>query len=409
MKILMVNSFYYIRGGAERCFFDLTKLLENHGHHVIPFCMRNPKNKFNPESEFWASYIDFPSLMSRKTSITNVIKAVGRVIYSREAKNAIKKVITRHRPDIAHIHGIAHELSPSILDGLSSMRIPTIFTLHDYKIKCPNTNFISQDKVCEKCYGGKFYNVARYRCKRNNIFASILAGVEAYTHNLLKIYEKNVNCFISPSKFLKNKMHNHGFRTKTVHIPNFINMDRFKPSEKEKKKYCVYLGRIEKIKGVLTLAKAINLTDKVNLIVAGRGEAEPLMRIELSQKKSNKIEFLGHIDTNEIIQLVQEAQFSIIPSEWYENNPMSALESMACGTPVIGANIGGIPEIVQDGVNGLLFEPGDYRQLSKKIEVLRDRPDLCRRMGENGRRMVLQVNNPETHYEKTFDLYKSIS
>lgn len=408
MKILMVNSFYYIRGGAERCFFDLTNLFENQGHQVIPFCMRSPHNKNHPESKFWASYIDFPSLISRKTSLPNMLAAVGRVVYSRETKKAIKKVILRHRPDIAHVHGIAHELSPSILDGLRSMNIPIIFTLHDYKIKCPNTNFISNGKVCEKCNGGRFYNVVRYRCKRNNTLASILAGAEAYAHKFLRIYDKNVNCFISPSKFLKNKMHHHGLTTRTVHIPNFINTEKFIPSKKNKKNYCVYLGRLEKIKGVLTLAKAINLTDKVNLIIAGRGEAEPLMRAELSKNNTNKIEFLGHIDSEKIIKLIQGAQFTIIPSEWYENNPMSALETMACGTPVIGANIGGIPEIVEDGVNGLLFEPGDYRQLSRHIRLLSDRPDLCRRMGGNGRKMVLKVNNPEAHYEKTLGLYKSI-
>ena len=225
MKILMCNSYYYLRGGAERCFIDLIKLLRKKGHTVIPFCMHSNLNNPSRYSNHFVSYINYPEKL-QENSLSAKWKVAKRLIYALESKEKIVRLIKEERPQLAHVHCVAHELSPSILDAIKKAGVPIVQTLHDYKMRCPNTNFISQGAVCERCKGYRYYNVAKYRCKRNSLPASILAAFEAYCHFLLNIYEKNIDIFISPSAFLKKKMIEHGVKRPIKLIPNIIDIDR---------------------------------------------------------------------------------------------------------------------------------------------------------------------------------------
>jgi glycosyltransferase involved in cell wall biosynthesis len=406
MKILMCNSFHYLRGGAERCFINLMELLKTKGHKVIPFSMHSKLNRHSPYSKYFVSYINFPEKM-RHSSLAIKWRVAKRVIYATESKQKIDQLIKDERPQIAHLHGIAHELSPSILDALKNAGIPIVQTLHDFKLRCPNTNFISNGTVCERCKGYRYYNVARYRCKRNSLSASILAAFEAYIHFLLNIYEKNVDVFISPSIFLKKKMLAHGVTRPILQIPNFIHIENFNFVQK-KEPFCLFFGRLEKIKGVMTLIKAMRYVGGYELRIAGSGEAEGQMRKLIQRHKIPAIRFLGHLDTKRLAELIGRASFSVMPSECYENYPMSVIESFACGTPVIGANIGGIAEIVREHHNGLLFEPGDHVQLGQKINNLIQNKAITKMMGQRARHQVEIFNNQEHHYQRTIALYKRL-
>ncbi len=407
MRILMVNSYYYLRGGAERCVFELSDLLTANGHEVIPFAMQHPQNLPTAYAEYFTSQVDFPSLLGKGSTLQAKWRAVERVIYSRETKTQIERLIEATQPDVAHIHGIAHEVSPSILPALQQAGIPVVQTLHDFKLLCPNTSFVSQNEICERCKGHHYFNVVRYRCKRDSFAASLLAGVEAYVHQFLQIYEKNVDTFITPSRFLEQKLREHGINNPIAHLPNFIDGNSYQPWY-EPEPYLLYAGRLVDIKGVRTLLTAMRGLPTVPLYLAGTGELEAELRTIVAEQKLDNVTFLGHLEKQALTELMQRALCTIVPSEWYENYPMSILESFACGTPVIGSRIGGIPELVRDGESGLLFEPRNANDLRQKITELVDQRDLAIQMGKNARRQVEIENNPDAHYQAMIQLYQTL-
>lgn len=406
MRILQCNSFHYLRGGAERCFLDLSDLLRAHGHEVAPFCMAHEKNWPTPYADYFFSSIDFPSML-QDNGLTGKLKVAERVIYSREARRNIERLIKDFQPDIAHVHGIAHETSPSILPALKAAGIPIVQTLHDYKLLCPNTNFANQDGICEACKGHHYYNVVRHRCKRGSLGASVLASLEMYTHKWLKIYESNVDLFITPSRFLKEKALEYGVKNPIVQLPNFIKIDQIQPRSTPEN-YFVYSGRLVAVKGVRTLLAAMRAVPQSHLYIAGSGELEPELKDYVRQHNLTNVTFLGHLGTDALMTLMQNAQFIVTPSEWYENYPMAVLEAQACATPVLGANIGGIPEIVIDGETGLLFETGNVDHLTTQIHYLLEHRDEAIRMGQAGRERVAHYNHPDYHYAKTMEVYQQL-
>lgn len=406
MKVLMVNTFNYMRGGAERCFLELTALLEREGHLVVHFCMNHEKNLPSPYQPHFVSHIDFPATM-KDGGIAGKAKVFERVIYSREAVQKIKELIRETNPDIVHIHGIAHEISPSILPAIKKFNIPIVQTLHDYKLLCPNTNFVSQNQICEKCKGHRYFNVVKNRCKRGSLPASLLAGVEVYIHKISQIYERHVDAFISPSQFLKGKIEAYGIENKVIQIPNFINIEGFVPKYKPEN-YFVFFGRLVSTKGIQTLLEAMKQVKRSKLLVAGSGELDEALREYCLDNDINNVEFLGHLNTDEIISLLQNAMFVVMPSEWYENYSMAVLESFACGTPVLGSRIGGIPEQVLDNQTGLLFEPGNAIEMAEKINYMLDNRSIAIEMGRNARHFVENNNDPHSHYQSTIALYEML-
>lgn len=407
MKILMINSFNYLRGGGERCFFDLSELLRSHGHEVIPFCMDHPKNLPSEFSDYFVSYIDFPTELE-KPGLTPKLRVLERVLYSREARQKVEALIADTQPDLVHIHGFIHEMSTSILPALKAAGLPVVQTLHDYKPACPNTTFVSNDRICEACKGGKYYNMTRLRCKRGSRSASFLATAEMYFHEVFHLYQPNIDHFISPSRFLRDKMIEHGIRTPIDAIPNFINPDSFS-AVYEPENHFVFAGRLVRVKGILTLLEAMRHVGGDSVLnIAGAGELEPEMRQFVETHNLTNVRFVGHLGTDELASLVQRALFTVVPSEWYENYSMTVIESLACGTPVIGANIGGIPEQVRDGWNGYLFNPGDAIGLAGQIQKLLDDRDLAVEMGRRGRSQVETINGPEAHYEQTMVVYEKL-
>ena len=407
MKVLMCNSFFYLRGGAERCFLDLMDLLQAHGHEVIPFSMVDERNRPSAYAPYFISHVDFPSQLRNGSSVRVKLGVIERTLYFREARRKIEALIAATQPDIVHVHGIAHETSPSILPAIKKAGIPLVQTLHDYKLLCPNTNFVSQGAICERCKGHRYYNAARYRCKRNSLSASTLAGLEMYFHKALQIYERNVDLFITPSRFLQSKLAEHGVRNLVKHVPNFINLDDFQPCY-EPEDYFVFSGRLVGIKGVETLFAAMRQVKESHLYVAGSGDLDGQLRTYAREHDISNVTFLGHLNTVDLIALIQRSLFTVVPSEWYENYSMTVLESFACGTPVIGADIGGIPEQVKDGENGLLFGSGNADQLAEKIIYMLDNREKAVAMGRNGRKQVELINSPESHYRQTMHIYRQL-
>lgn len=408
MKVLMCNSFYYLRGGVERCFFALSGLLSDHGHQVIPFCMQHPRNYPSDYARYFVSGIDFPHLMQHRPGLAGQFRAVERVLYSREAQRNVERLILDTRPDVAHVQEVDHEISPSILPVIRKHGIPIVQTLHDYKWLCPNTNFVCRGEVCERCAGGGFYHAVLRRCKRDSRAASLLACLEAYFQRLSHIYERHVNCFLVPGRFLERKLVDHGFRAPMIRLPHPVDLDRFAPLS-EPGQYFLFFGRLVALKGVRTLFEALRYVERpVQMVVAGEGDLEADLREYAGHHGLSNVRFVGYLDTEALIPVVQRAAFVVFPSECYENYPMSIIESFACATPVIASNIGGIPDIVHDGQNGLLFEPGNARHLAERIEYLMHRSQQAVAMGQAGRRQVEAANHPEHYYQQIAALYHEL-
>ena len=367
MKILQVNQFYYLRGGAERYFLDLTEALRREGHEVAVFSMQHPKNQATPWSRYFISRISFNEM-----DLRYALKAPGRVIYSLEAKRKFSQLLDDFQPDVIHIHNIYHHLSPSLLTVAKKRKIPVVMHLHDYKMICPNQSLFTKGAYCERCRDEKFYHCLLNKCLKGSLPGSALATVEMYLHHsVFRIYEKNIDCFIAPSRFMKDTMVRFGQKAEKIRViynPYSLQLAPDSLKEYTTKDYLLYLGRLTVEKGIETLIRAAAISQKPVLIVGTGPNKADLERLAATLKAP--VEFLGFQKNEQVKELINEATAVVIPSIWAENMPLTLLEAMSLGKIVIASRIGGLPEIIQDGENGLLFNPGDTAHLIKKINQL---------------------------------------
>lgn len=401
MEFLFCNKFFWLKGGAEVSFFETAKLLESKGHKVVFFSMKHPDNSPSPYEKYFVSRVDYEG----GGSIFSKIKAAGRLLYSFEAKAKIEKLIKEERPDIVHLNNIHHQISPSILHTFKKWNLPVVMTLRDYKIVCPTYSMLANGKPCEKCKGGRYYWCSINKCTKNSYAKSLVSVVEMYLHHkILHIYDL-IDVFISPSKFLKEKLEEMGFKKKVVYLPNFIDAEDCELEYKYTQKTICYFGRLSKEKGLFTLLDTMKGID-VKLKIIGDGSLKECLRLKVKSENSDNVYFLGHKVGEELKNEIKNSMVVVFPSEWYENNPRTVLESFALGKPVVGARIGGIPELVKDNETGLTFEPGNTRDLRDKIEILLAKPDKIVEMGKNARKFVEENFKPEKHYEQLMEIYK---
>jgi len=401
MKLLLINKFFFHKGGAERVFFDEKSILESRGNSVIPFSMKHSKNIQSKYEHYFVSNINY-----NNRGVLNASYSTGRLLYSFQARRKIETLIKQEKPDIAHLHNIYHQISPSILHSLKKHKIPVIMTLHDYKLVCASYSMITNDGICEACKKGKYYNCYQKSCVKNSRAKSLLSTIEMYLHhNLLHIYNL-VNIFISPSKFLIDRFHKMGFKRQIEYLPNFVEPNEFDPEYDNEGRFIVYFGRISKEKGLITLIRAMQKLPDITLKIIGEGPLRGYVESEVKNLGLTNIKLLGYKAGDELKDIIRNCMFVVVPSEWYENNPRSAIESFALGKPVIGASIGGIPELVRHGETGLLFESGNVEDLRAKIEYLVAHMDEIVRMGKDARKFVEQELNEEKHYDELMRIYQ---
>jgi len=411
MKVLIVNTYHYIRGGDCRLAFGMAGLLENANHDIHFFSMKDTKNLSRQDERYFISPIDYREAILKKNTIS-AARVTWRSIYSFEAKMKIAQLLDEIKPDIAHVHSIRHHLTKSILSEIRRRNIPVVWTLHDYKELCPNTSFFNGKNICEKCFGGKYSNIIWNKCKKGSLAASLITYIEAKINSNPK-YEKCVDLYLSPSKFLRNKFIEYGYNPKKIiHIPNFMDLDEFNPHYNFES-YILFIGRLEREKGLVTLIKGFANSKKKNnslkLKIAGTGSMEDELKSYVKQKTFINIEFVGFKQGRELEDLTKKAKAIIIPSEWYENYPYAGLEAMAYGKPIIASRIGGIPEQVEDGVTGFLFEPFNENDLAEKIDLLNNlSKEEIAKMGRRARGKVEKVNDKETYLKKILEIYHDL-
>lgn len=406
MKILMCHKFHFLSGGAERYLFDLREGLSKLGHTVIDFSTENTRNEYSVYSGYFVKGINFSKISLRKPLYN--IKATLNFIYSLKAKKNIARLIDDFKPDVAHIHNIYHHLSISILDILRNKKIPVIMTLHDYKLICPNYSLFSNNEICERCKKYNYYNAIIYKCVKKSRLASILACLEMYFCKMLKIYENNIDVFIAPSRFIQNKLVDFGIdRKKIFYLPHAINLNLFEPNF-EPGEYIVYFGNICYRKGTHLLLTVAKQFKHIPLKVIGEGPYKRVLQQQVSEYNLKNVELLGYKPVNELIDVVSKALLVVIPSLWYEVAGLTIYEAFALGKCVVASDIGGIPEIVKDGINGILFQPGDEQDLLEKIVYLLNNPHKIKELGRNGFKTINEHNNPASHYQTLVSIYNGV-
>ena len=402
MKILKINTDHYHRGGADNVYFNTAKLLSKQGHDVFFFSSKGEKTLDNKDIGYFYPEIDY-----RKISTINKILKAKDFIYNKTSYNNLLKYIYRINPDIAHIHLFMGGATVSILRALKKRKIPIIHSVHDYRLICPNTLlFDNTNRICEQCKDGVYLRCLSKRCSQGSIPQSAILTMDAYFRkNIIKPIDK-IDHFLFVSHFARDKhvAFNSGYRNKSDVLYNFApDLLTVNPSKK-KGKYFLYYGRISREKGLQTLIKSA-IKAKVNLKIAGTG---PLLN-EIKNINSDNIEFLGHKTGKELWSIVRNSSFIIVPSEWYENNPLTIIESYSYGKPVIGARIGGIPEIVNENKTGYLFSPGDTKQLEKILIEANELSEGKYIKMSNSARLFAENNfNSKLYYNRLIKIYNKI-
>ena len=403
MRILLVNKFHYIVGGSETYYFALKRLLEEKGHTVIEFSMKDDRNLPSDYEKYFVDNIDYNNNMS----LGKKIDAAASIIYSRDAKKKFEKIVLDTKPDIIHLHLFQHQISPSILDVIKKYNIPTVYTAHELKMICPNYKMLNHGKVCEECKDGQYWHCFKNRCVKESLSKSMVNTIESYVHKWRKSYDV-IQKIITPSMFYRDKFIEFGVDAdRVVHIPNFLDREYPIVNERDdRNKYILYFGRLSEEKGIMTLIKAASITGYPTYIVGGgilRQKIEGL----ISSENADNIKMLGFKSGQELIDLVGNAKAVVLPSEWYENGPYSAIEALQLRRPVIGADIGGIPELVDS--NGFLYESCNIEELvqaMKKLYSLSERE--YSELEENSGRLFEIYYTAERHYDKLMMVYKDI-
>lgn len=397
ISILFANKFFFLNGGSERVFFQERDFLLRNGTKVVDFSMEDPRNFPSDYANYFVSNIDYYSTRG----VVSKIKQGVQFVRSAEAVVKLKRLVENEKPDIAHLHNIYHQLTPSIIPVLKRNGVKVVLTLHDGKLICPSYLMLAGGNVCTACKGRSFWKPLVTNCMDSR-GQEILLMIEAYWHKWAGSYEQ-VELFVSPSRFLAKLISQRVPEEKIRVLHNGIDLDTYSPGSNDHG-YALYLGRLSREKGIETLLEAHSkLGNEIGLKVAGSGPLERELR-----GRYQHAEFLGYQTGEKIKKTVASSAFVVVPSEWYENCPMVVLEAMAMGKPVIGSRIGGIPEQIDDGRTGFLFEMGNVDELAEKMSMLSRSRDMRIRMGMAARKKVEQEYSLDAHCTKLIKIYEEL-
>lgn len=397
MKILMVNKFLYPAGGAETYMFKLGAYLTSLGHRVEYFGMYSKDNCVSNSIDCYTDNIDF-----RNAGAMDKIRYSLKTIYSKEAAVKIGRVIDNFKPDIVHLNNINFQLTPSIIYEIKKHSIPIVQTVHDVQIACPNHRMYNEEaeKICTDCSSGKYINCTKHKCLHGSLLKSFIASIESYYYHSKNTYNL-VDAYICPSRFMADTIANAGIdKRKITVIHNYCEKQVLSETRTDSNNYVLYFGRLSIEKGIKTLIDVCRDLPEINFVFAGTGPLEHLC------KDIENIHYTGFKTGDELNALIENAAFTVCPSECHENCPMSILESLSLGTPVIGSDLGGIPELIAEGVTGEIFKAGNKKDLREKIANLYGNKALLAEMSANCIR--LSNNTLESYTENLIKIYSNL-
>jgi glycosyltransferase involved in cell wall biosynthesis len=399
-RLLNVNTYHYRRGGSDVVYLEHGAMFQDLGFECGWFAMQHPKNEPTPWAEHFIDEIEF----GQPYGAAQKLVMAAKVVWSWEARRKLARLLDRFPADIAHLHCIYHHHSPAILPLLAERGVPAVLTAHDLKIACPAYKMLNRGGICERCRDGSVLNVLRHRCVRDSTAASAVVAVESGLHRMLDTWRRHLSAVVCPSRFFADKFVEWGWRREQlVHIPNWVDAAAFRPRA-EPGTAVLYFGRLAPEKGLATLIRAAHAA-AVPLQLAGTGPEEGALKT-LASSLGADVQFLGFVAGTALHDRVRAARCVVMPSEWYENAPMMVLEAMALGKPVVGARIGGIPEVVEDAVTGWLYASGNVDELTQRLAAVKRMSDAALQdMGRASREAVERRFSRSRYVRAMLDLY----
>jgi glycosyltransferase involved in cell wall biosynthesis len=380
MRVCMVHNSYGSVSGEEMVVDTTTTLLRNKRHEVVPF---------QRSSE------EIPDMRWGR------IHAFFNGIYSRASNRSMRRMLAGFNPDVVHVHNLYPLISPSVLQVCREMGFPVVMTTHNYRLVCPNGLLMHQGRICEKCSQGREWWCFLQNCE-NDRFKSLGYAMRNYISRSREFFRKNVTEFVALTEFQKQYLIREGFPGNRIHvIPNTINQTASHESGASGN-FVGYVGRISPEKDMPSLMEAARLHRDIPFKAAGAYDRLP----RLPERAPDNFEFCGMLQERELAEFYENSRIIVLCSVCYEGFPSVLAEAMSYGKPVVCSRIGGLPEIVEDGVTGLLFEPGNAADLAAKIRYLWDRPDICRLMGRAGREKARREYTQEKYYQRLLAVYE---
>ena len=402
MRILFCNKYNFRFSGTEVYLFELMEMMRARGHEVALFSMADPRGEATEFDRHFVPHIEFKN---QRGLLTKARKAT-RAIYSTGARRRLRNLIREFRPDVAHIRNIYHHLSPSILWELKKQAVPILYHLNDFKLLCPSYNLVSGGGACEACKGGKFWHTLRADCYPG-LGARATLAAEAYVHRWLGTYDKCVDLFLAPSRFVRDKFVEHGWDSSRFEVlAHFQDVLPFQAPPNDGP--ILYVGRLSEEKGVDDLIRAMSQLPHLQLVIAGEGPQRTALEQLTGSLNLDNVRFVGHVSAAERDALIVQSRFTVLPSHAYETLGKTILESYALGRPVVASDIGSRRELVHHGETGLLYRCGDVEALAIVLRWLSSNSNANERMGMEAREWVRHRHSPETHYRKLSNCYEKL-
>jgi len=405
MRILYCNKYDYPFSGTESYLFDLIRRIDEHGHETALFSMDHGEATGFKGRSYRIPYVNFKEA---GVSFARKIRMAAHAIYSRSARRAMRKCVADFAPDVAHIRGIYHHLSPSILWELKQRGVPVIYHVNDFKMLCPAYNFVAHGQVCDACRGGAFYHVVTEGCYAGPRSSAIVLAAEAYLHKRLQTYQRCVDLFLAPSDFVRTELMASGFAAERIEVLAHFQVLPGADELINDEGYLLYFGRLSAEKGVDELLHALVRQPHIPVVIAGDGPERPRLEALARELNLKQVLFAGMVHGEQLKRLVAGCTFSIFPSHAYETLGKSILESYAYARPVVATDLGSRRELVEHGVTGLLYPPGDCKQLAQAIGSLFDHPEVIERMGAAARARVKGKHDPEEHLRRLLEVYARV-
>jgi glycosyltransferase involved in cell wall biosynthesis len=386
MKIVLVHNTYQHPGGEDVVFEQEKRLLERAGHTVVTYCRSN-----HEISEF--------------SAIGRALVA-ARTIWSGDSHREFAALLRRENPDLVHIHNTFMMISPSVYSACRDHGVPVVQTLHNFRLLCPAATFFRDGKVCEDCVDDGLWKSVSHGCYRDSRPATAAVALMLGLHRRMGTWNEQVDCYVALTEFSRNKFVSAGFPAEKIVVkPNFVDPD---PGPRDREgEYALYIGRLSKEKGLSTLIQAwARLKTRIPLEIVGDGPERENLATQTQSDGNSQITFRGRSSHEATLAAVKRAKFVTLPSECYENFPMSIVEAFACGTPVICSRLGGMEQLVKDRRTGLLFTPGDADDLAEKVEWALSHPSELAAMGREARREFEEKYTAEKNYSYLMDIYE---
>ena len=404
MKILLVNKFHYRKGGSETYYFTLAEAFEKLGHQAIFFAMKDEEHNLPCEQDKY-----FVSNASVKGGIKSKMNMVLHIAYSKEAYQKMTELLNNEHPDLVILNLVHKQITCSVIDAIRKYdkKLPIFWTCHDLIFACPSFTMLDGNgNICEKCLDGNFHHCVENHCIHGSKLMSILSEYEAKQIRKKGWYDM-VNVYIAPSQFYQKKLEQSKFtKSKIVWMRNPLPMSATYELNDQDDGYFLYFGRLSKEKGVKTLIDAMKKI-KAKLYILGTGPMEEQLKRYVDENKLSNIEFKGFQTGEPLKNYVRKARAVVLPSEWYENGPYSAMEAMALGKPLIVSGLGGLPELVTPKENGYIYSKTEELPVCLE-DMLKLDADSYHQMCSSSLEKAKAFFNPEEYVKRLVEMKEEL-